>query len=445
MKKLLLCLALGVAAAQQAAAQPTRTITREQAIQDIDSAVVYITTIHPNPFTVTPRGKWERQIKTIKRNLPATITPLDFWARLSPAVAVLGDGHTMLYGTNEGDAVSWLPLIIEVDPHTLEMTSEGRKIVDINGLKSNKIVEKTLSAVSGEQTAYKAHLLNQAGWQTVISFLFPAEKFTVKYADGTVQSLAGIHEQLTKPRVNRPRYTLRFDGDAAIFEFNDMSADLENFKRYLAAIFAEIRRRGIETLIVDLRNNGGGSSLLGDELLRYISPVPFAQFGSTNMRTSRYMRDFLLPYLEKLPPTETNEQRSELEAVHSGRDTLAHFPQSIDNLIEPYSDSVRFTGKTYMLTSLSTFSSGMCLAWGAQRFNAATLVGGDTGGFVVHFGEVILPPRLPNSRLEMGVSCKEFFLWDATPADRRPVHPDISVPPDEALKYVLELVGGVHI
>lgn len=427
--------------ASQVERQPVRTITRAQAVQDIDSAVVYITTIHPNPFTVISREKWERQIRKIKRELPKTITLLDFYLRLAPAVTALGDGHTSLATSRAAvEFEKWLPAPLKVDPYTFEMSVEGHKIVKINGIKSDKIIDKTLSFFSGERLGIRVLRATYYGWSAIIPRLYPAEKYVVKFADGTTKTFALTDKPLATPtRPQRPNYTIRFDGGAAIFEYNDMVGGQEQFAKYLADMFAEIRRRGIENLIVDLRNNGGGSSNMGDELLKYISPVPFAQFGASSMRIGRLTRprlfeQFNVPELSTLTP----DQKAQLEPFM--RDTVIAFPHSAA-LTEPHTDSMRFHGKVYLLTSINTFSSASSLTWAAQYFKAATIVGSDTGGLVVCFGDLLLPPRLPNSGIEIAVSWKEFYLWGATDEDRHPVHPDIAVPPDEALDYVLKLIG----
>lgn len=40
-------------------------------------------------------------------------------------------------------------------------------------------------------------------------------------------------------------------------------------------MFADLKAQGIQNLIIDIRNNGGGDSELGDELLKYLLAKPF--------------------------------------------------------------------------------------------------------------------------------------------------------------------------
>jgi C-terminal processing protease CtpA/Prc len=185
-------------------------------------------------------------------------------------------------------------------------------------------------------------------------------------------------------------------------------------------MFTELKNKEINNLIIDLRGNGGGNSGLGDELFQYISPVPFRQFGKTIIRYSEPLRRKFPSW--DLPPRDTIQ-------IYSGTDTIA----LRDN-------PLRFAGegkKVYVLTSPITFSSATDFTWAFQYFDMGTILGEETGGYIVCFGDVA-SFQLPHSRMNLGVSWKEFYGYGATEADRRPVQPDIAVPAEEALDYVLE-------
>jgi hypothetical protein len=48
-----------------------------------------------------------------------------------------------------------------------------------------------------------------------------------------------------------------------------------------------IKEKGIKNLIIDLRTNDGGNSLLGDILLDYLTDKPFRQFGGGSIKFSK--------------------------------------------------------------------------------------------------------------------------------------------------------------
>ncbi|MBF2798974.1 hypothetical protein J5295_09775 [Riemerella anatipestifer] len=47
--------------------------------------------------------------------------------------------------------------------------------------------------------------------------------------------------------------------------------------------FAEIKNRNIKNLIIDIRKNGGGNSMVGDILLQYIAKTNFRQYSDNTL------------------------------------------------------------------------------------------------------------------------------------------------------------------
>ncbi len=425
MKRSLLILSLCLACTAAFGQSPAK-LSRAQAVADIDTMAYLITTIHPDPFTIIPESDFRTGIERVKASLPDSVKTLDLYLQLAPIVASLGDGHTSLQapGPIFGwlDGARWFPLPLEVDPDTFEMTSDGRQVAQINGIPTAEIVRKVLAAQSGESMAFKIAGVQE--WPIWVSALYSAESYAVAFDDGGTVEADGITiEKFAElPDVQntgiRPPYAydLVDDKNTAILEFNAFR-DEERFAAFLDSMFTDLNGRGTSNLIIDLRANGGGNSNLGDELLRYISPAPFKQYGPTTIRFSEPVR--------KLYP----------DRYASMQDTI--FVSHNEELIQPYADTLRFRGNVYVLTSPRTFSSATDFAWAFQYFDMGTIVGSDTGGYAVCFGDSIRA-MLSYSRMLLSVSWKEFYGYGATEADRRPVRPDIEVPAAEALDYVLE-------
>jgi len=88
-------------------------------------------------------------------------------------------------------------------------------------------------------------------------------------------------------------FSLKVDSihNFAIIDFRQF-VELETFTKFLDSTFTCIKNHKITNLIIDLGNNGGGNSKLGDELFQYISKVPFKQFGQTTIKTSKQQKEF---------------------------------------------------------------------------------------------------------------------------------------------------------
>ena len=434
MKKTLLILSLCFACTA-AFGQPPAKLSRAQAVADIDTMAYYITTIHPDPFTIIPESDFRTGIERIKTSLPDSVKTLDLYLQLAPIVASLGDGHTSLqapapiFGWLDG--ARWFPLPLAVDPDTFEMTSEGRQVAQINGIPAAEIVRKVLATQSGESMAFRVvRVLWFGGWPVAVSLFDPAGRYRVVFADGETIEAAGVTFEeavaLTPEMGEKPDFTYRIieDKNAAALEFNSLD-NLDAFRPFLVSMFTDLKNRDIANLIIDMRENGGGSNSVGDELFQYISPVPFEQMSRGRVRISEPMR--------RLRP-------SIISPDFPKQDTIFEYPASWFELIPLRDNPLRFIGgdkKVFLLTSPITFSSAANFAWAFQAFNMGTIVGTETGGYIVQFGEMV-SFRLPYSRMRLGISWKEFYGYGATEADRRPVRPDIEVPAAEALDYVLE-------
>ncbi|MDE6117525.1 MAG: peptidase S41, partial [Duncaniella sp.] len=69
------------------------------------------------------------------------------------------------------------------------------------------------------------------------------------------------------------------------------------------------------------------------------------------------------------------------------------------------------------------------------------VVGEETGGMSVHFGDV-LGYKLPVSKMLCSVSYKRFWQMNADENDIHGTLPDVAVPASEAMEAAMKLVKG---
>lgn len=87
-----------------------------------------------------------------------------------------------------------------------------------------------------------------------------------------------------------------------------------------------------------------------------------------------------------------------------------------------------FNGDVYLLTSPNTFSSANILAAVFKCYDMGTIIGEETGGVTIAFGDLIYF-SLPNTGLPGICSYKKFYHPCGNP-DNRGVIPDTEVIPD---------------
>lgn len=199
-------------------------------------------------------------------------------------------------------------------------------------------------------------------------------------------------------------------------------ANFERFQNFLKTTFSQIKIQGVQTLIIDLRNNGGGNSALGDALLEYITDQPYRQFSRYEVKVSNQARTWFLSQNGYVPWANGQE----IGSVYK-----AEIPWH-----KPAPNPSRFFERLFVLISNDTFSSAVSFASTIKDLKLGTLVGQETGGNPTDFGDVC-PFKMPNTQLEAWVSTT-FWVRPGGFDNRHGVFPDINVDADEALDWVLE-------
>ena len=178
----------------------------------------------------------------------------------------------------------------------------------------------------------------------------------------------------------------------------------------LDEMFTEIAARGLETLVVDIRQNAGGHSMVCNELMRYMPVETFENYGCEirySEEASNQRGYFLTKGVQRFEPTTV--------------------------LNEQYTDLL-FYGDVYILVDDVTFSSANWLAVTFQDAAVATIVGEPTTNDPNSYGD-ILTMQMPHSSLKFIVSHKKWIT-----ANRERELDDALIPDVVILPTLLELV-----
>lgn len=425
-------------------------ISRSKASADIDTLIYTLSEVHPNIYSNISESSLNSQIADLKANLQDSISVIELYKALAPIVAQIGDAHTTMvlpYREVMIEAGKYIPVFPTIDSNTGKMfvkASVGNcvpydsEILSINGISAKEMVEKMLAFVGGEREFFRLTMIDN-NIMGLFHMLFAAPEYDITYtppsgAGGLSGGLLPAVEadklnselvlspkilKLTEEHGGEEPYTFRIiDGrKVAVMNF-DACVDVKGMQVFADSMFTVLREQGIKDLIIDVRYNGGGNSNVGDVLLNYIAPKPFAQYGKT---------------LVKVTPTTIalTGNRYEKPDTHL-------YPESPVSRHEPLPEAQRFAGNVYLLTSHTTFSSASSFAWAFKEAGCGTVIGEETGGMSVHYGDVI-GFRLPNSGLSVNVSHKRFWLPGANENDIHGVIPDIICPQDEALEKALQM------
>lgn len=443
---LALALSLGSLSAGAAPAKPC--CSPAQASEDLAQLFATLAAVHPQLYRQRSRKAHAEALTAL--NPAALDSPAALWRAAAPLVNAFGDGHTWLAGERdaiwadfEAGRLRFFPLPVHIDAmHQVTSTADpfrrgippGSRLLMLDGQPLPELIAALERYEPGERASFRlaaladsfAFALQQhrpSGPDFALVWEQAGQRQEQRVAGSDVRELqawrAGLAGE-TKPAYSyQPLIVAKDTGlkskpDAMLLDFREFS-DLPAFEALLAEMFAQIQAKGITSLIVDLRQNGGGNSSLGDALLRWLSPKPFRQYSLIEAKVS-------LPVKQALgcDRPDSSDCWPELRAAPLG--SLLSFapPQN-----QPHPAAKRFKGKVYALIGPETFSSAADLAASLKDYGLATLIGEETGGLASSYGETHRF-RLRHSGLEAGVSWKYFIRPSG---DRRPegVRPDLSV------------------
>lgn len=422
---------------------PGVMLSREQAEFDINALVYGLSQVHPDIFSVCRQEDFFRAVNNAIKTLPDSISTMDLFRKAAPIVAMIGDGHTNLtfpYNDVFTRELKRMPFWVDVlsDKSIVCRSSldsiipRGAKILSINGVSAEKMINSMMPYVAGEKEHFKLSRVDSS-FPALRHMLYPADSFevvylphgekrkkTVTYPATDFAEVKRRSPALPDTDVKEP-YTFTVDRkrDVAIMDFREFS-NSARMEAFADSMFRELRDQNIGNLIIDLRRNGGGNSGVGDILLRYISPEPFVQMDKALVRVTPLTRKLM--GAEEIAPMFT------------------FFETTEDQYEKPRTaEEGHYNGNVYMLTSNKTFSSAGSFAWVFKECGIGTVIGEETGGMNVCFGDV-LSYHLPVSRLQCSISFKRFWQFRADESDIHGTIPDVAVPAAEALDKALEII-----
>jgi len=333
---------------------------------------------------------------------------------------------------------------------------------------------------------------------TVVQFFNLLEPFVASFADGHtgISAPRGVHPaRKGGSGPSKPHYNWHFEilpGGTGYLDFVNMDSPLRSeWQKFLQATFRAIQEKRLTGLIIDLRNNGGGDSQLGDDLLDYLTDKPYRQASRKEWKFSpRYLTspafDQFLAEAQsaaaelKDQPEPTPDEKAFfvlnpnpspaikkrileqgspalkarlakvaphwLDPDYSPATARATLVWNFDKLRTPPNPyPLRFHGCLCFLISHRTFSSAIMLGNTVQDFKLAALIGEETPP-CNEFGEVY-SFELPHSGIRARVPSAQFVRANGDAKDPHGIIPDIAVAQtqadsDKGVDTVLETAKG---
>ncbi|WP_426208150.1 S41 family peptidase [Massilia sp. TWP1-3-3] len=446
----LLLLAAGVllmgAGAASALAAP---LSAAQLQSDLQLARGALEEAHGGVYRYTPKADLDRVFDAAARKLDRPMEAIAFARILAPAVAALRCGHTAVLLSPalkaEMEQALLLPLDVKLLRGRLYILRDfdgagklaGREIVSINGVAIGSVIERLLAAAPGDglittgraqrvARKFKEELFIQFGMQGKFTLGLRAPKRESVTLAG--QTLAALR-QASVNRYPQDQHSHKFtelsllDGGKIarlqVFNFTDEEEDDEG-GAMLKKAFEKIEASGAQTLLLDLRDNGGGEDRLGKLVFSYLVEAPFPYYEALTVQRERLSFAAHVEGSAVIPAAMLTARPDGLFAV-KGHPNLGMQKPSLPT----------FRGKVIALINGRSFSTTAELITQLHDKQRATFVGEESGG--AYHGnnsgnDVTLV--LPNSDLRIAIPLVTYKLAvSGQHANGRGVVPEVEVLP----------------
>lgn len=396
-----------------------RTLTAAQATADVALMRRALETIHPGLYRRASRAQMDAAFAALEDAASRPISELELYRQISQVLATIRCNHTK--AEQNPDIEAWrldhgshLPfrfrllqgrMIVESSDPAQSALPRGAEILSINGRSVASLVE-TLGAyvpIDGETSWARANALSSDGdlmgsdFDHFYPYVFGfADHFSLEVRDS---DSAAVRTVTLNPLAFRAWRTLPWEGDRYRTNFGDttnwrMLDDTTAYLRittfvnyrtpvdaqtFYAAIFREIAKAGATRLIVDLRDNGGGSSDATYALADFLLQRPFVWNSAVRFQAIRYgdLPDYIETWGDR---DETFSPPEDWYTPVSGAGFDLRPPESPEELLPRVPAASAFGGPVTVLTSPVNGSGSTMLIAKLVDEGRVRLVGGRSGG-----------------------------------------------------------------
>lgn len=408
-----------------------RYFTKSELMQDLDFFSEKLTNIHPIFLDTLEYNHWQNKLSTMKNSLKDSMTQNEFYLFVSPQLASVNDGHSgfaipydqrIQYNKDGGTA---FPFFVEIKDYSIfnkfycgndsTLFHGGEEIVKINGMSCADMVKEMQELFGIKSLAIRQNAVAH-NFKFYLWMFYGFEKdyeLGIRNKQNQIQNIIvpGVSSQDFRHNIKRmskandEQYAFSIDKNrkTAILKIKSFG-NLDRFCSFADSTFSKIEKNKIENLVIDVRGNGGGRSVVVDSLMNYLTTKEYELYQKIEIRISEELKE---RYRDKYP--------ERYDWINS---------YVIDDLVipelngtKPFDNKLRFKGKLYLLTDKTTFSAAATFAGIFKELKLGTIIGEETGGTIGYYGDFWFL-KTPNTAVNFYIAPKRFIQYGGTDLDR---------------------------
>ncbi|MFZ4929258.1 S41 family peptidase [Chryseobacterium sp. Mn2064] len=409
--------------------QRASCISPEKLREDVDYAYAKLQQMHPQLYWYIPKKELELKFDSLKKTITEPLTPLQFYFKFQPVIAGIREGHLSLRiprkkftkseikkFEHQKGLFSRFEYYVEGDKmfiiqnrDSIENIQPGTEILSINAIPVSDYIKKYRSLISsdGYNTTFQSYFLKDLFFnfytaehglssKATLETLYKGQKHTYNLSresksDTDLEKDKEMQKRTQEKKLNdyvassnSYNRSFRFlDKDSSIAYIKVRSFSRDYSDKFYKKTFSQIKNANSEYLIIDVRNNYGGSLYEINNLYSYLTDQPFTLIKPSQV-TSR-ITPLRTNYFRKSSPLEYAYKSITYPSYFFGqafstykKDGKIFYKMKADKPTKPNKEA--FHGKVFVLINGGSFSASSIITSKLKNDKRATLVGEETGG-----------------------------------------------------------------
>lgn len=385
------CILFVFCSQRQPAEKTPHRLSLEQVHEDFSEMTKKIEQNIPEPYYHCSKERYDSVKSSIYNTLRDGMTIHETYRAFYPLVQHLNDAHFSIHLPDQlimNENISYFPLriIIEQDKlyvledlSTFKQIGKGEEIKFINNISVKDILKKIKGTDYREISdltffAYRTEAVFHKRLYPLFGF---NGTFTIKTAD-KIYHLNGIQAERFEIDLKESFEFKILEPEIGYLKINNLVYEnpeqRDQLKKALDQHFKTLRIQSFNKLIVDIRGNLGGSSVLAKDILDYFANTPYTLAAG-------------------------------VDYLHQGKPRYA----AVNQMHNPTIGENKYRGNVVLISDVLTYSSAHMMQVGFKYYNMGVTIGQKSSESLYITGEV-KQHFLKNSKIELIAPTVNFHL-----------------------------------